>query len=87
MEAVKAQLSGVYQIWYNEQTRKQVVDAFTPFHNPKLSEFFENEVIRVVVDQGKHNESDWFGVLSPEFFLQGVRRRCSGSGFGIQAKR
>ena len=68
MEAVKAQLSGVYQIWYNEQTRKQIVDAFTPFHNPKLSEFFENDVILNVVSQGKHKETDWFGVLSPEFF-------------------
>lgn len=63
-------LKGVHQIWYDEQTRKQVADFFTPVHNPKLTEYYENQVIYNLAVQGKHLESEWFGVLSPVFFAK-----------------
>lgn len=66
-------LKGIYQIWYDDQTRKMCSDYFTPFHNPELTPFFENQVIYDLCSQGRHLESEWFGVLSPVFFSKAWR--------------
>lgn len=35
-----------------------------PFFNERTTEFFESEVIRFLIESGKHKDSDYFGVVS-----------------------
>ena len=62
--------SHIYQIWYNEQTRKEIYQGFVPCHNPILTPFFENAVINRLCDSvlPAIDDPERFGVLSPKFF-------------------
>ena len=72
-------IPGVYQIYYDEETRKMGTNIFTPYYNPTLTPFFENSVIEDLCRKGAHMEHEFFGVLSPVFFSKamggGVKRQ------------
>lgn len=60
----------LYQIWYNEETRKQCFDGFTLFHNPSLTPFFENSIILNIFSNPSYAipAQKWVGIFSPKFF-------------------
>lgn len=57
----------IYQIYYDEQTKKNCLEGFEPYYNEKCSEFFENDVILKLVTEGKHKGSEYFGIFSHSF--------------------
>jgi len=56
----------IYQVYYNNETRGNCKEA--PFivkhYNKDCSIFFENQIILDLINQGKHLEAEWFGVVS-----------------------
>lgn len=44
-----AQSIGFYQIWFREEHKKEIFPFASQFHNPTLSEFFENSIISTLV--------------------------------------
>lgn len=67
----------IYQIWYNEKTKKQVFHGFQPICNARLTPFFENSVIASLLFESIPARS-WVGVLSPEFFRKVSVRLAGG---------
>jgi hypothetical protein len=69
-------LSNIYQIFYDETTRKKNVPAFAQYDNTgKLDAFFENTPIYHLLQDGQHLKGPYFGVLSPAFMgkAMGIR--------------
>lgn len=62
----------IYQIWYDEKTRKQGYGGFEAYYNHSLSPFFENAVINHLCSSvlPSIDPTQWFGVLSPKFFTK-----------------
>ena len=60
----------IYQIWYNEDSRKMGFHGFKPLANKYLSPFFENTPILGLYHTEFNNigNNEWVGVLSPKFF-------------------
>jgi hypothetical protein len=52
----------VYQIYYEESQIPKL--DYIPFHNPNCTVFFENSVIRALVEIKEHQNEDYFGVVS-----------------------
>ncbi len=52
----------VYQIYFDESQLSQI--EFTPIKNDNCTVFFENTVIKNLIESGAHLESDYFGVVS-----------------------
>lgn len=58
----------IYQIYYNEETKKRNWPMFAQYDNSQsLTPFFENTVIYDLLQAGKHQYGPYFGVLSPAF--------------------
>lgn len=55
-------ISRIYQIYYDENQLQNLI--YEPFFNKKCTVFFENWVIKTLIEQGKHLENDYFGVVS-----------------------
>lgn len=58
----------VYQIYFSEEQKKQLVRGYVPFHNENCSVFFENEVIVNLIEQNAHLDSEYFGVVSYKLY-------------------
>lgn len=58
----------VYQIYYSERTYVNCYQGrkwWKPYNNiGKLTPYFENQVIVDLINQGKHKQSEYFGVFS-----------------------
>lgn len=52
----------VYQIFFDESQVDKL--CYTPYYNENCTVFFENSVIKDLVLNEKHKESDYFGVVS-----------------------
>lgn len=52
----------VYQICFQEQ-QKEFCD-YTPYMNADCDEYFENSVIRKLIEEGEHKDAEYFGVVS-----------------------
>jgi hypothetical protein len=52
----------IYQIYFNESQSSGL--EYTPFFNNHCTVYFENSVIRSLVEEGAHLGSDYFGVVS-----------------------
>ena len=52
----------VYQIYFKDE---QLTDMdYTPYRNDDCTVFFENSVIRKLIEEKAHEDSDYFGVVS-----------------------
>ena len=61
-------LDNVWQIYFNEQTRKNCWPEFQWFNNTGVcTPFFENTVIYSLLQQNQHLKGGYFGVLSHAF--------------------
>ena len=55
----------IYQVYFDEATKKACNPAWHHFDNSwKLTEYFENEVIALLINQGEHLKDEYFGVFS-----------------------
>lgn len=54
----------VYQIYFDKSQINELIPEYTPFFNTNTTVFFENEVIRTLIEQGAHHDTDYFGVVS-----------------------
>lgn len=54
----------VYQIYFKEEQKAQLEPEYIPYFNDPCSIFFESEVIRKLILDGKHLNTDYFGVVS-----------------------
>lgn len=53
----------IYQIYYDESQLSQI--EYIPYSNKdKCTVFFENEVIRELIEKGNHIDGEYFGVVS-----------------------
>lgn len=52
----------IYQIYFDD-TQVGALD-YIPVKNPDCTEFFENSVIRKLIQEGAHLDSEYFGVVS-----------------------
>lgn len=52
----------VFQIYFNDEQLLKL--DYTPYYNFKCTPFFENSVIRELIENGEHWDSDYFGVVS-----------------------
>lgn len=64
----------IYQIYY--QGIDPTTLDYTPYLNEVCTPYFENSVIRTLVEQGKHREGQYFGVVSHK-----LRQKTGGSVF------
>ncbi len=57
----------IYQIYFEENQLEKLVQhpMFMPYFNKKCTVFFENWIIKQLIEAGKHKHSDYFGVASP----------------------
>ena len=53
-----------FQIYYSPESKKNCYHWADQYFNEKCTIFFENQVIRYLIEQGKHKESEYFAVLS-----------------------
>lgn len=66
----------VYQIYFQDQQKKLLEPEFIPYKNEDCTIFFENSVIKDLVDQGHHKRSEYFGVVSYNLrYKLGLRSR------------
>jgi hypothetical protein len=52
----------VFQIYFNDEQLLKL--DYTPYYNFRCTPFFENSVIRELVEAGEHFNTDYFGVVS-----------------------
>lgn len=52
----------VYQVYFDESQVKDL--DYTPYFNEKCTIFFENEVIKNLIEKNKHLNCEYFGVVS-----------------------
>lgn len=71
----------IYQIYYNEETRAKLEPEYIPYFNENCTPFFENSIIRDLIESGEHIGSNYFGVFSPK-----LREKTQSSG-GIYVHR
>lgn len=57
----------VYQIYYDEGSKEACFPEFEHYENKVCSPFFENSIIVELIKQGRHIESEYFGVFSGNF--------------------
>jgi len=57
----------VYQIYYKQDQLAGLEPEFIPYHNEKTTIYFESKIMVDLVNQGKHKDADYFGVISPTF--------------------
>jgi hypothetical protein len=62
----------IYQIFYNEETKKKILPKFIPLDNTKNSrpDWYEFWVILNYLKKNKLNDHTWYGFLSPKFLLK-----------------
>jgi hypothetical protein len=70
-----SQFLKIYQIYYEEKQLEKLI--FEPYYNKKCTVFFENWVIKQIIDQGKHKNFDYFGVVSHDLLnkIKGVTHK------------
>jgi hypothetical protein len=52
----------IYQIYFKEDQVPRL--DYTPFYNSDCTVFFENSVIKQLIQEKKHHDSEYFGVVS-----------------------
>lgn len=60
----------IFQIYYNEITGEKLEKEYTPYYNQEKNPYFENAVIRKLVEQGEHRGADYFGVVGPHLRIK-----------------
>jgi hypothetical protein len=57
----------IYQIYYEEKQLPNLVQnpIFVPYFNKTCTVFFENWVIKTLLEENKHHFAEYFGVASP----------------------
>lgn len=66
----------IYQIFYDENSKKQLDNSFVPFDNSNslFKDWYEYSVIREVLKRNSFNKEEYIGILSPRFFEKtGIR--------------
>jgi hypothetical protein len=56
--------ANIYQIYYNDETKAKLEPSYIPYFNESCTVYFENSVIRRLIEEGKHKDCDFFGVVS-----------------------
>src|SRR6478736_1740488 len=54
----------VFQIYFDQAQIDKLEPGFRPYFNEKCTVFFENEVIRTLIEKGEHNDCTYFGITS-----------------------
>jgi len=54
----------IYQVFYDENSRRACDPQFIAYKNPHSSKYFENQIILDLYDQGKMSDCEFFGVVS-----------------------
>lgn len=54
----------VYQIYFKPEQLQFLEKEYEPYLNEECSVFFESEVIRKLISEGEHKNSEYFGVVS-----------------------
>lgn len=57
----------IYQIYFQPEQLERYQFDYTPYFNEKPTVFLENEVIRTLIEQKKHEGTEYFGVLAYKF--------------------
>lgn len=57
-------MTKVFQIYFEESQKAQLEPEYIPYLNNDCTIFFENSVIRNLVNLGEHKDCDYFGVVS-----------------------
>lgn len=57
----------VFQVYYDEASRRHLEPLWTPYRNAAIGPFFESAVIAELLAAGHHRRADYFGVLSWKF--------------------
>jgi hypothetical protein len=52
----------VFQIYFKDEQKEKL--DYTPYYNDDCTPFFENSVVRKLIEGGQHLGSDYFGVVS-----------------------
>jgi len=64
----------VYQIYFDDQSRKSLEPEYIPYFNNPTSIFFESQVMCDLVGKGEHKNCEYFGVVSHK-----LRKKVHGS--------
>lgn len=54
----------VFQIYFDDQSRQRLEPEYIPYYNNPCTIFLESEVMCKLVEEGKHEGCEWFGVVS-----------------------
>lgn len=54
----------LFQVYYDEETKKELDPQCTPYFNQKCNKYFENQVIVDIYDAGLMSDCRFFGILS-----------------------
>ena len=54
----------VFQIYFDQSQIEKLEPGFIPYFNEKCTVYFENQVIRELIEKGEHIDSTYFGVVS-----------------------
>ncbi len=54
----------VYQIYFEEAQRTNLEQTYVPFFNSDCTPYFENSVIKKLIEDGAHKDAQYFGVVS-----------------------
>jgi len=77
----------IYQIYYKDEQKSGLEPEYIPYYNEKTTIYFESKVMVDLVNQGKHKNCDYFGVLAPEFRRKIKQTRFWGPTIANKSKR
>lgn len=68
-------LKGIHHVFYDDISRRNIWQSATPYDNTgKLTEYFESGILLELLQQDRHLEHNFFGVLSWKF---SAKTNCS----------
>ena len=66
----------VYQIYFDDESRKTLEPEYVPYCNNPATIFLESKVMCDLIEAGKHRNCEWFGVVSHK-----LRKKVHGAKF------
>lgn len=66
----------VYQIYFNDESKARLEPDYIPYYNNPATIFLESEVMCKLIEDGKHKDCKWFGVVSHK-----LRKKVHGAKF------
>ncbi|MEM9109154.1 MAG: hypothetical protein AAGC72_03950 [Planctomycetota bacterium] len=67
---VKKNKLRIFQIYFSQESKKNLEPELFPYYNNNCTKYFENSVIRTLIESREHVNQDYFGVFSHNFRLK-----------------